>query len=126
MTTILKFDEELITSKEYLVLNIIITVEYLYVIYYDIIGIPVIKQYPITKSIAGQYGSTFLRVGSINRGGTNAMALTNGSISIIRNTVKPNSRDVVIRDSDYKDLMSLIFRSKAINELNRFYCKLLC
>ncbi len=28
MTTILKFDEELITSKEYLVLNIIITIEF--------------------------------------------------------------------------------------------------
>ena len=126
MTQILKFDEDLITSKEYLVLNIVVTIEYLYVIYYDIIGIPVIKQYPIIKGVVSQYGSTFLRIGAINRNGGTSMALTNGSISIIRNTIKPNSKDIVIRDNDYKDLMSLVFRSKAINELNRFYCKLLC
>jgi len=126
MTPILSFNQENINSKEYLVLNIIITFEYLYVIYYDIIGIPVVKQYPIIDGIKNQYGSTYLRIGTISRGGNNFMALTNGAISIIRDTAKANSKDVVIRNSDYKDLMSLIFRSKAINELNRFYCKLLC
>ena len=97
MMQIINFNENYIKSTEYLFLNLVISRYYLYVIYYDTIGIPVVIMYKFKKELkTSVYGSTIFRVGTINRNNKNYMALTNGSISIVRDSVEPTSNDLVL------------------------------
>ncbi len=125
MMQIINFNENYIKSTEYLFLNLVISRYYLYVIYYDTIGIPVVIMYKFKKELkTSVYGSTIFRVGTINRNNKNYMALTNGSISIVRDSVEPASNDLVLSEDDYRSLMALIFKSKLLYDENRYYTTL--
>lgn len=125
MMQIINFNENYIKSTEYLFLNLVISRYYLYVIYYDTIGIPVVIMYKFKKELkTSVYGSTIFRVGTINRNNKNYMALTNGSISIVRDSVEPTSNDLVLSEDDYRSLMALIFKSKLLYDENRYYTTL--